>query len=281
VAAAPAEVRIDAGGYPLAASLFEASDADTVVVVNSATGVPRQFYKHFAAYLRDRGWSALTYDYRGVGGSAPASLRGFDARMRDWALVDMPAVIDWVSAGLAPRRIFPIGHSFGGQALGLVPNAGRITAAIGVSSQSGYWKLQGGREKRRALVAVTVVIPLVTRLVGYFPWSAFAAGEDLPKGVALEWAGWCRSPRYLLDDASLPLGRYAKFDAPILACSVDDDDWGTPASVEAMMRAYPNVTTRHLVPAEYGLEKLGHMGWFRKGSERIWDEAMAWLDSHA
>lgn len=274
----PVELRIDAGGYPLAASLFEARAADTAVVVNSATGVPHQFYKHFAAYLRDHGWTTLTYDYRGIGDSAPASLRGFDARMRDWALIDMPAVFDWVVTEIGPRRIFSIGHSFGGQALGLVPGPARITAAIGVSSQSGYWKLQGGREKPRAFVAVTVVIPVVSRLAGYFPWSVFAAGEDLPKGVALEWARWCRSPGYLLDDDTLPLGRYAKFDAPILAYSIDDDDWGTPASVETMMRAYPNVTTRHLVPADYGLEKLGHMGYFRQGSEPIWDEAIAWLD---
>lgn len=273
-----AELSIDAGGYPLAASLFEAPASDTVVVVNAATGVPHPFYKYFAAYLRDHGWTALTYDYRGIGGSAPASLRGFEARMRDWALVDMPAVFDWVTQELAPRRVFSIGHSFGGQALGMLPSPGQVTAAVGVSAQSGYWGMQGGAEKYRVLFAVTVLIPVITRLAGYFPWSAFAAGEDLPRGVALEWARWCRSPGYLLDDDTLPLARYATFEAPILAYSVDDDDWGAPASVEAMMRAYPNVTTRHLVPADYGLEKLGHMGYFRKGSEKLWDEAIGWLD---
>ncbi len=275
----PAALRIDAGGYPLAASLFEAKKADTVVVVNSATGVPHPFYKYFAAHLRDHGWTALTYDYRGIGGSAPESLRGFEARMRDWALVDMPAAFDWVTRELAPRRIFSIGHSFGGQALGMLPLPGRVTAAVGVSAQSGYWGMQGGVEKYRVLVAVAFLIPVITRLAGYFPWSRLAAGEDLPKGVALEWARWCRSPGYLLDDESLPLERYATFAAPILAYSVDDDDWGTPPAVAAMMRAYPDVTKRHLVPADYGLERLGHMGWFRKGSERIWDETIAWLDA--
>ena len=45
-----------------------------------------------------------------------------------------------------------------------------------------------------------------------------------------------------------------------------------------MMRAYPRVTRRHLVPADYGLGKLGHMGFFRRGSEAIWDETIDWLD---
>lgn len=274
-----ADRTIDARGHALAASVFETPGSETVVLVNAATGVPRQFYKYFATYLRDHGWTALTYDYRGIGGSAPASLRGFDVRMRDWALVDMPAVIEWVGAELRPRRLFSIGHSFGGQGIGLIEDPHRITAMVGVSAQSGYWGVQGGAERYRARFAVTVLIPALTRLFGYFPWSRFAAGEDLPAGVALEWARWCRDRDYLLGDETLPLERYTAFDAPILAYSIDDDDWGTSRAVDDMMRAYSNVTRRHLVPADYGLEKVGHMGFFRQGSEAIWDETIAWLEA--
>jgi predicted DNA repair protein MutK len=46
-----ADRRIDAQGHALAASVFEAPGSDTVVLVNAATGVPRQFYKYFAAYF--------------------------------------------------------------------------------------------------------------------------------------------------------------------------------------------------------------------------------------
>lgn len=275
---AAADCRIDVGGYSLAASVFESAGSHTVVLVNAATGVPRQFYRNFACYVRDHGWTAVTYDYRGIGGSAPPSLRGFTARMRDWALIDMPAVIDWVSARYQPRRLFAVGHSFGGQGIGLIEQPGRIAAMVGVSAQSGYWGVQGGAEKYRAWLAVTVMIPVLTRLFGYFPWSSFAAGEDLPGGVALEWARWCRDRDYLLGDDTLPLERYDDFAAPILAYSIEDDDWGTARAVDDMMRAYRDVTRRHLVPANYGLSRVGHMGFFRRGSEAIWDEAMAWLE---
>jgi predicted alpha/beta hydrolase len=273
-----AERCIDAQGHALAASVFETPGSDTAVLVNAATGVPRQFYKYFAAYLRDHGWTAVTWDYRGIGGSAPPSLRGFDVRMRDWALVDMQAVVDWLSSQFRPRRLFAVGHSFGGQGIGLIATPQRITGMVGVSAQSGYWGVQGGAEKHRARFAVTVLIPVLTRLFGYFPWSRFAVGEDLPAGVALEWARWCRNRDYLLGDETLPLSRYEAFDAPVLAYSIEDDDWGTPRAVDDLMRAYANVTRRHLVPADYGLDKLGHMGFFRKGSEPIWDEAIAWLE---
>ena len=127
-------------------------------------------------------------------------------------------------------------------------------------------------------LAVTVLIPLLTRLFGYFPWSMFAPGENLPGGVALEWARWCRDPDYLLGDETLPLERYDAFDAPVLSYSIEDDDWGTARAVDAMMRAYPRVTRRHLVPADYGLEKIGHMGFFRPGAEPVWDEVIGWLE---
>lgn len=273
------ELRVAAAdGYALAATLFSSGDDGTVVLVNSATGVPRRFYQRFASFIREHGWSAVTYDYRGIGDSRPQSLRGFAASMHEWAFLDMTAMVEWVDRKLSPKRLFVIGHSFGGQTPGMIGNAQRIDAMVGVSAQSGYWGAQGGREPQRVRFIVTVAIPLLSRLVGYFPWSWFARGADLPKGVALEWARWCRKPNYLLDDATLPLANYRAFNAPILAYSIDDDDWGTAQAVDDMMRAYPNVTRRHLVPAEHGLQRLGHLGFFREGSEPLWRETIAWLE---
>ena len=267
-----------ADGCSVAATLYEAVGSDTAVLVNSATGVPRRFYRRFAEHLRDYGWTVVTYDYRGIGDSAPASLRGFKASMRDWAFLDMTAMVAWVHQHLAPRRLFAVGHSFGGQALGMIENASSIDAMVGVSAQSGYWGAQGGSEPAKVRFIVTVAIPLLARIAGYFPWSWFGAGEDLPKGVALEWARWCRDPDYLLGDSGLPLERFGTFDAPVLAYSIDDDDWGTARSVDEMMRAYPNVTRRHLRPGDFDLERLQHMGFFRDGSQVIWQETLDWLD---
>lgn len=267
-----------ADGFELAATLYEAPAADTVVLVNSATAVPRRFYQRFARFLQDHGWSVLTYDYRGVGGSKPASLRGFEGTMSDWTFLDMTAALGWITRELTPRRLFAVGHSFGGQTFGMLENATNVDALVGVSAQSGHWRVQGGREPARVRLIVTVAIPLLSRLFGYFPWSRFARGEDLPKGVALEWARWCRQRNYLLDDETLPLERYRAFAAPVLAYSIADDDWGTRRAVDEMMRAYGNVTRRHIAPGDYGLERLGHTGFFREGAEALWRETVDWLE---
>ena len=268
-----------ADGYSLAATVYETPGAKTVVLINSATAVPRQFYKRFAIYLQHRGWTAVTYDYRGIGDSRPDKLRGFGATLRDWAFRDMTAMVDWVDRQLRPDRLFAIGHSFGGQVLGMIENASRIDAMVGVSAQSGYWGAQGGREPAKVRFIVTVAIPVLSHLVGYFPWSRFASGAGLPKGVALEWARWCRSPNYLLDDMDLPLDRFRSFTAPVLAYSIDDDDWGTARAVDDMMRAYSNVTRRHIRPGDFGLDRLQHTGFFRDGSEPIWRETLEWLEA--
>ena len=270
-----------ADGYELGGTLFRAAENSPVVIVHGATAVPHQFYRRFAQYIQEKGWSVLTYDFRGIGVSAPKSLKGFDADCGDWGLLDIPATLNWVEQNLNPSKIYFVGHSAGGQQAGLLEDPGRVDAMVTMSAQSGYWGLQGGSEKRKVYVMVTFIIPILVRLMGYLPWSWFAKAENLPKNVALQWAKWCRHPDYILSEKSLPLERYNHFKASVLAYSIDDDDWGTAPSVDAMMlKAYPNVERRHIYPADYGIEKLGHMGFFRKGSEVLWQEAFEWLKQH-
>lgn len=268
-----------ADGYALKGVLYPGPSGAAVLIVNSATAVPQEFYRRFATHMQGLGWTVLTYDYRGIGASAPASLVGFEAHVSDWGLKDMQAAVDFVEADLGPPKIFMMGHSAGGQQVGMITAPDRIAAMVAVSAQSGYWRLQGGWEKPKVWFYATLFIPIMTRLFGYLPWR-WLGGEDLPYHVALEWAAWCRSPGYLRDDASLPLHRFDDFRAPVLAYSVDDDGWGTKAAVTAMMSAYPNVTFDHLLPADHGIAKLGHMGFFRRGSETLWDRVHDWFIRH-
>jgi len=263
-------------GYPLAGRVFGDS-SDRVVVINAATAVPQRFYRHFAAALADAGYTAITYDYRGIELTSSAELKRLDATARDWALLDLPGVIDWVEGELSPGRLLLVGHSFGGQVAGMCDHPERIDGMVTMSAQSGHWRLQGGEQKLVVWLHTHLTLPLLSKLLGYMPMKAVGAGEDMPAGVAIEWSRWCRNRDYILGDETLPLGRYADFTAPVLAFSIDDDTWGTVRSVDAMMRAYPNLERRHLVPTEVGLDGIGHMGFFRPGSRVLWDEVVAWL----
>jgi predicted alpha/beta hydrolase len=148
---------------------------------------------------------------------------------------------------------------------------------VTLSAQSGHWRLQGGEQKLVVWLHTHVTLPLLSRVCGYMPMKAVGAGEDMPAGVASEWARWCRHRDYVLGDPTLPLDRYAAFTAPVLAYSIDDDKWGTPPSVDAMMRAYPSVERRHIIPSQHGLDRVGHMGFFRPTSRPLWHEVIDWF----
>jgi predicted alpha/beta hydrolase len=266
-------------GYPLGAAVFRTERPSArAVIVNAAIAVPHRFYRHFAAGLAAAGFTVVTWDYRGIADSAPSQLRGFDASARDWFLMDMPAVVDWVESELEPQALFLVGHSLGGQTAGLLDNAASIAGMVTLSAQSGHWRLQGGGQKLMVLLHTHVTLPLLSRVFGFMPWGMLGAGEDLPRNAALEWARWCRHRDYLLGDTTLPLERYQDFTAPVLAYSIGDDKWGTSRSVDAMMRAYPNVERRHLEPRTEGLDRIGHVGFFRPQSSALWSQVVAWFD---
>ena len=111
----------------LTGTLFEPKTAPhTVLLINSGTGIPRRFYTRFARHAASRGFAVLTYDYRGIGDSAPDSLRGYSARYRDWGQQDVPGAISWLTARFPSLPLTVIGHSTGGQQLGLAGNVNRV-----------------------------------------------------------------------------------------------------------------------------------------------------------
>src|SRR6195952_2505359 len=123
--------------YPLGATLFLPRGVKRhAILINSATAVPRKMYNGFASYLAGRGCAVLTYDYRGTGDSRPKSLSGFQATMSDWAALDRSAAVDWRRARYAMPLGF-VGHSFGGQALGLIPNNVEVSRALLIAAQAG------------------------------------------------------------------------------------------------------------------------------------------------
>ena len=148
-------------GYALGATLFLPRGAKRhAVLINSATAVPRKIYKGFAGYLAKRGCAVLTYDYRGIGDSRlrapvgrnqPRSLIGFKASMSDWAALDATAAVVWMRDRYKNLPLTYVGHSFGGQALGLLANNSEVSRALLIAAQAGYWKLMAAPENIASL----------------------------------------------------------------------------------------------------------------------------------
>ena len=270
-------------GYRLGATLFRpAGHFERAALILPATGVPQAYYGRFAAFLAERGFAVLTFDYRGIGRSLHAPVRSVKAGMRDWALLDAAAAFEFLEKELAPARLMAVGHSFGGQAFGLLPRPERLVAALAVGSQSGYWKHWPALGRAWMWPATHIGLPLVPRLLGHFPGSRLGFGEDLPQGVAIEWARWCRHPRYLV--GALGADReYARFTAPMRLYAISDDPFAPARAVEALAGLYPasKPEIRRIAPRDVGTRRIGHFGFFREPfRDTLWREAADWLEAH-
>lgn len=284
---APERVTIEAAdGYPLSARLYEpAGEPRAAVLLASATGVKQGFYRDFAQFLRAAGFRVISFDYRGIGDSRRGRLRGFPANASDWGAKDTSAVLDWAAARAPGGKVIYCGHSIGGQLVALLANHGRIGALMGIGAQAGYWRHWPSPMRQNFGLLMHAFIPILTPLFGYFPSRFFGLGEPLPKGVALEWARWCRNPDYLLGMKKGPGRTYVEaFAGPVRAYSIADDriaperpvavwlDWFTGAEREH----------RHIHPEEVGERGIGHFRVFRLGdASPLWQEMLAWIETQA
>jgi predicted alpha/beta hydrolase len=263
-------------GYRLGASLFHpAGDARRVALMVPATGVPQRLYTAYARFLAQRGIATLTWDWRGIGRSRPGRLRGFHATMRDWATLDLGGALSHVARHFPQLPVTAVAHSFGAQAIGLSSGSERLHALVTVAGPSGYWGHFGRPEKYGYAALWYVGMPVLSRVLGYFPSRMFRFGEDLPRGVALEWARWCRSPEYLGTWEG-----HARFSAPLLALSFTDDRYAPPASTDALHDRYVRApqTRRYIDPVEIGAQRIGHFGFFREGLvPALWHDTAEWL----
>jgi predicted alpha/beta hydrolase len=158
-----------------------------------------------------------------------------------------------------------------------------------VGAQFAYWRDYLRQRRLGMVLRYHVAMPLVTRLLGYFPAKRLGWMEDTPQGVVRDWTR--RAARFedtyrrgsrRLDAAQRRAlaGRFAALRAPTLALSLDDDEFGTVAAVQRLLRHYDNSpsTHVHIAPAAIGVAQIGHFAFFHdrfRGS--LWPIALEWL----
>ncbi len=269
-------------GTPLAADLHLPADGAAprgAVLLAPAMGVPRRFYRPVATYFAEAGLAVLVPDYRGIGGSAPPVLRGFAASLSEWADLDLRGALLHLQRRLPGVPITWFGHSVGGQLFGLIPDA-PVTRALMVGSQHGHWRNWTGRARLGMAALWWLGIPVLTALTGKLPMRRFGGGEDLPAGVAREWARWGRARDYLVGHAHRrgPSG-FATFDGELLAYAITDDAYAPPSSVTPLVDAFTHARTElvRVAPERLGLARLGHFGAFRTEARALWTEWRDWL----
>ena len=287
---------IAADGYPIRGFVWRAADARpvhavaaqaeprAVVIVNAATSVRCRYYFRFAQYLFGHGFDVVVYDYRGIGESRPASLRGFDASWTDWGALDFEAVLQQVGRDFPGQPIDVVGHSFGGSGMGMAASATVVRRFVAVGAQFAYWRDYAPRQRLQMLLRWHLVMPLVTAVCGYFPGKRLGWLEDTPRGVVRDWN---RSTARFEDRPSFKrrFGRegartFQRPTAAMLAISTTDDPFGTVVATERLLAYYSGCDRTHLriAPEEVGATAIGHFAFFHQRFEAtLWPIALGWL----
>jgi predicted alpha/beta hydrolase len=268
-------------GYPLGATQFDPlGDCRATLLLLGATAVSRTYYRAFGQYMAARGLRTLTFDYRGIGGSRPESLRGFDASMTDWAQRDAAGALDYVRAHFPNERVIVVGHSFGGQVIGLLDALASADAAVLVAAQLGSLHHWEGMAAVRVHTAMRAILPVTSQVLGWVPgWMGL--NEDLPGGVAEEWSRWCRHPNYFLGYVSGAAERFARFKAPTLLYSFTDDDFAPSKAIRALRERLSgaSVVHRRIRPVDVGKRSVGHFGFFRESiGVSLWEEVTDFVE---
>lgn len=269
-----------ADGYELAVTRFPAEgEAWATLLVAGAMGVRQDFYEPLARHFATRGIHVLTFDFRGMGASAPERLRGFGTDIVTWAGQDLDAMLREARAMGPGLPAFALGHSLGGQLFGAAPESARLAGMVTVTAGVAWYRYND-RMPLRIRFFWFVALPLLTALAGYFPGKRLRMVGDLPAGVAWQWRRWAMRPEYILCEGAAMRERFDALRVPVLAWSFEDDAIITKRAVDDLSGFYRHarVERRHVAPEELGRSRIGHFGYFMPESGGdLWPGTIAWL----
>jgi predicted alpha/beta hydrolase len=271
-------------GYALAATLYEPERPNGIALqINSAAATPRRYYRPFADYLASRGFVVLTYDYRGAFPDEGSSVRDSPASLLTWGERDQAAVTRHLRQSYPECAIALLGHSMGGQIVGLSPAARELAAVVLVASGHGHWRrIRNAYRRWRRALYVYLLGPLALRAFGYMPAFVMGGGGG-PKAPehARELLRFCRSPHFFCDEAGAPLRPYnAEIRVPLKHIVFSDDEVVAPGAELDAREFFPNAQNERecLEAARYGLMRIGHFGLFRRSMpESAWQDLAEWL----
>jgi len=271
-----------ADGYQLAATEFLPEASNGIgLIINGATGVIRKYYQAYAEFLASQGFTVLTFDFRGIGDSKQARPDSPAPTMLHWGERDMDAVLSFFIDRFPTLTIKGIGHSIGGQLLGVVPDNNRYDAFMGIASQHIHWKNWPMKDRPLTVLFFFGVLPLFYKLTGGLPKWVLGA-EYLPKHVARDWSRFGRKKAYIACPQGKPLrtGFHGFKGKMRLYGMADDKRFAPPKAVQELEKLFTAAQSevKIIEPKDYQMKAIDHFGFFKKNmNKQAWHESAKWL----
>ncbi len=272
---------ITSDGFHLTASLFEPAEFNgKIVLISAASGIKQEFYYNFATYLTENGFMVYTYDYRGIGKSIDTTIKTTNGSYTIWGIKDYPAMVDYIMANHPDSKYYLIGHSFGGNGIGMSLMTNKFEKVITVASAITYWRYMPPLRGIQALFLAYIQIPLWNYLYGYFPARHKGLGENLPPKAASQWTRGLANKEAIIDIARFASDHYHQISTSIVMISIEDDWIGNEKGVDLLASYFTGakVERRHLLVSETEQGKIGRINIFRKRFKtKLWPILLDYL----
>jgi predicted alpha/beta hydrolase len=262
-------------GFPLSGRLILPRNPRAAVLISSATGMPKEFYLHFARFGAERGAACFIYDYRGVASSAPRDMHSFKMDYPDWGRLDMPAALDRLIKAAPGLPVVHLANSVGGHFMGFMPNHAKITRHIFISVGLGtWWTHRFPKQQFLDLFFWWIYGPLQLALKGYIPAGGLWGGSTLPAGAFRTWRRWSHIGNYFRGELECRLNPhfFNEIKGQIISYVFSDDPMTTPESARTFLEFLPNARKelRVVHPSDLGVRALGHQKLFRRSNALAW-----------
>ena len=269
------DFEIKSGPYTLAARVFlpEGAAPDVAYVLHAATGVPRDYYGKFAAWVAEQGHACLTYSYRSDG-SDKDSLLASRVTMADWGIADQNAALNALIARFPDAEYRVIGHSLGGFMTMFHDEANRVSRLTAACSGPAMWSRTPFPKVFGAFAFWYLVGPFYMATKGLVPGRLLGSSEDLPSSAFRQWKRWCTNYRLHKPEwgKTMPTPDLEKFSGDLNLVGVTDDWMIPPEVVHDLADFYPkaraSMTT--VSPQDVGASSIGHLSIFRPKAQSTW-----------
>lgn len=275
-------------GVLLKGVLIVPESPKAVVQFNAGTAIHSAFYRPFLQYLAQQGYLCCSWDYRATGQSLAGSLAQVaHYRYSDYGRFDMPAVKRYLRNQYPDLPFFLLGHSAGGQQIGLMPDLDGVCGMIGFAAASGYLKAMPCLYLPKAYFFFYLFSPVSTALTGYVKAKPFKIMENLPAGVVKEWRDWCSRRDFLFDadiyGKSIPKGHYGALTFPVHIYWASDDPLAVQKNIEnfwSHVHSTRGIAFTRLDAKDTPLKKIDHSGFFRRAlADTLWHDVCRRLDN--
>lgn len=183
----------------------------------------------------------------------------------------------------APRAVLVIGGAMGVPQSYYAPLARWLAAEHGIAVLCFDYRGMGASHQG----------PLARETADVLTWArldygaALAAAEarwpGLPGGVMAQWRRWCLHPDYLGGESPAVRAELAAVQLPLTVLSMPDDELMTWDGTRTLFGLYRSarIDDRRIAPAEHGLARIGHFGFFREKMpgvrQALWPLVPQWI----